>query len=63
VRTSTSGDSYAERCGQPVQVHQEVGDAIVTALLPLLNRLVSLRDSGSGGATDSGGPSALSLAG
>jgi protein-tyrosine-phosphatase len=60
-RTSDSADDIADPIGQPVQVHQEVGEAIVQALLPLLGRLVSLRVPG--GATDSGGSSALSLAG
>lgn len=36
-------DDVRDPIGQPVEVHQEVGDAIVEALLPMLCRLAELR--------------------
>jgi protein-tyrosine-phosphatase len=62
-RASDVADDIADPIGQPVQVHQEVGEAIVQALLPVLDRLVSLRASGTGDTDGFGGSSALSLVG
>jgi hypothetical protein len=57
-RTSDAADDISDPIGQPVEVHQQVGEAIAAALLPLLGRLVSLKSPD----TASGGPS-LSLVG
>jgi protein-tyrosine-phosphatase len=37
-------DDVPDPIGQPVEVHQEAGDAIVAALLPVLARIARLRD-------------------
>ena len=40
-------DDVRDPIGEPIDVHQEVGEVIVAALLPLLDRLVSLHRMGS----------------
>jgi protein-tyrosine phosphatase len=42
-RQAGRDDDVADPIGQPLEVHQESGDAIVAALLPLLGRLADLR--------------------
>jgi protein-tyrosine phosphatase len=57
-RASGSDDDIADPIGQPLEVHQEVGDAISGALMPLLRAFASLRD---GAASDDAGKARLSL--
>lgn len=54
-RVADAADDIADPIGQPLDFHEQVGEEIAAALLPVLARLVSLRDVG--------GRSALSLAG
>ncbi|MGY2126982.1 arsenate reductase/protein-tyrosine-phosphatase family protein [Blastococcus sp. SYSU DS0617] len=42
-RPGGGDDDVRDPIGHPVEVHQEVGDAIVEALLPVLGRLAELR--------------------
>ena len=44
-RTSDRADDIADPIGQTLDVHQQVGEEIAQALLPLLHRLVSLRSA------------------
>jgi protein-tyrosine-phosphatase len=53
-RTSDDADDIADPIGQPLEVHQQVGEAIVQALLPLLEKLIGLREDAA--AEDPGGP-------
>ena len=57
-RTSDAADDIADPIGRPPEFHEQVGEEIGTALLPVLHRLVALRD-----VDDRGGPSPLSLTG
>jgi protein-tyrosine phosphatase len=41
-RQSGDGDDVADPIGRPVEVHQEVGEAIAEALLPILRRLAGV---------------------
>lgn len=41
-RQSGEGDDVRDPIGLPVEVHEEVGEAITTALLPVLGRLVAV---------------------
>ena len=41
-RQSGRGDDVADPINRPVEAHQEAGDAIAEALIPLLDRLASL---------------------
>ncbi|MGY1856600.1 arsenate reductase/protein-tyrosine-phosphatase family protein [Modestobacter sp. SYSU DS0290] len=43
-RSSSDRDDIADPIGRPLEFHQQVGEEIAQALLPLLARLVSLRD-------------------
>jgi protein-tyrosine-phosphatase len=43
-RPSESSDDIADPIGRPVEFHEQVGEEIASTLLPLLGRLVSLRD-------------------
>ena len=54
-RATDAGDDIADPIGRPLEFHEQVGDEIASALLPVLGRLISLRDVG--------GREALSLAG
>jgi protein-tyrosine-phosphatase len=45
-RESGPDDDVADPIGRPLEAHQEAGDAIVQALLPLLARIASLSDAG-----------------
>jgi hypothetical protein len=36
------GDDVADRIGRPIEAHQEAGDAIAAALLPVLGRIAAL---------------------
>ena len=54
-RASDAADDIADPIGRPLEFHEQVGEEIAGALLPLLGRLVSLWDDG--------GRSAFSLAG
>lgn len=44
-REAGSDDDITDPIGRPLEAHQEAGDDIVAALLPLLSRIVSLRDA------------------
>lgn len=44
-RETGPDDDVADPIGQPLEAHQEAGDAIVVSLLPLLARIVALRDA------------------
>ena len=44
-RESGPEDDVADPIGKPLEAHQEAGDAIAQALLPVLARIVSLRDA------------------
>ena len=48
-------DDVRDPIGEPIDVHQEVGEVIVAALVPLLDRLVSLHRMGSEGHVGSTG--------
>jgi protein-tyrosine-phosphatase len=54
-RAADAADDIADPIGQPVEFHEQVGEEIAGALLPVLGRLVSLREAA--------GRSALSVAG
>jgi protein-tyrosine phosphatase len=41
-RQAGDGDDVTDPIGRPVEVHQEVGEAIAEALLPILRRLADL---------------------
>jgi protein-tyrosine phosphatase len=43
ARHSRAGDGVRDPIGQPPEVHEDVGEVITAALLPLLGRLVALR--------------------
>ena len=52
-RSSTKADDIADPIGQPLEVHQQVGEAISGALLPLLARIVAVRTpDGTGSAAE-----------
>ncbi|MCU1671261.1 MAG: protein tyrosine phosphatase [Blastococcus sp.] len=51
-RQSGERDDIRDPIGQPPEVHEEVGELITAALLPVLRRLVSLRPSANGRAPD-----------
>ena len=53
-RATDAGDDIADPIGRPLEFHEQVGEEIAGALLPVLGRLVSLRGAG--------GRSAFSLA-
>lgn len=53
-RATDAADDIADPIGRPVEFHEQVGEEIAGALLPVLGRLVSLREAG--------GRSAFSLA-
>jgi protein-tyrosine-phosphatase len=58
-RHSGEDDDVRDPAQQPLEVHEEVGEAIVAALLPVLGRLASLGTHGANGAPttdDSGEP-------
>ncbi len=42
-RRPGEADDVADPIGKPIQAHQEAGDAIAEALIPVLDRLVSVR--------------------
>ena len=44
-RQGDADDDVLDPIGQPLEVHQQVGEVIASALLPLLERLVSLHDA------------------
>jgi protein-tyrosine-phosphatase len=47
-RHSGEDDDVRDPIGQPVEVHQEVGEAIAESLLPILRRFAALDASGAG---------------
>jgi protein-tyrosine phosphatase len=47
-RAGGAGDDVRDPINQPLEVHQEVGEAIATALVPLLQRIVALHPVGVG---------------
>jgi low molecular weight protein-tyrosine phosphatase len=53
-RESSSADDVADPIGQPLEAHQEAGDAIVAALLPLLGRIADLSGADAGRAAQTG---------
>jgi protein-tyrosine phosphatase len=42
-RQSGKGDDIRDPVGLPTEVHQEVGDAVAGALIPVLARIAALR--------------------
>lgn len=42
-RQSGAGDDIRDPINQPAEVHQEVGDAVAGALIPVLSRIAALR--------------------
>jgi protein-tyrosine-phosphatase len=48
-RQAGDGDDVTDPIGRPVEVHQEVGEAIAEALLPILRRLADLATPASAG--------------
>jgi protein-tyrosine-phosphatase len=57
-RHSGKGDDVRDPIQQPLDVHQEVGEAIADALLPVLRRLAGLDTPGTSGTTAAEGPGA-----
>jgi protein-tyrosine phosphatase len=53
-RTSDARDDIADPIGQSLEVHQQVGEEIAQALLPFLERVISLREDAP--VDDAGGP-------
>jgi protein-tyrosine-phosphatase len=51
-RQSGEGDDVSDPIGRPVEMHQEVGEAIAEALLPILRRLAYLAAPEGGGTED-----------
>ncbi len=47
-RRSGEGDDIRDPINQPLEVHQEVGEAIAAALIPLLGRIAALHPVGAG---------------
>ena len=47
-RQSSADDDIRDPIGQPAEVHEEVGDAIAAALIPVLARIAALRLGGAG---------------
>jgi protein-tyrosine phosphatase len=47
-RQSGDADDVRDPIGLPLEAHQVAGEAIAEALLPLLERIVSLRGIGAG---------------
>ncbi len=47
-RAGGAGDDVRDPIGQPLEVHQEVGEVIATALVPLLHRIAALQPVGAG---------------
>ena len=46
-RQSSADDDIHDPIGQPAEMHGDVGDAVATALIPVLSRIVALRPDGS----------------
>jgi protein-tyrosine-phosphatase len=46
-RQSSANDDIRDPIGQSAEVHGDVGDAVATALIPVLSRIVALRPDGS----------------
>jgi protein-tyrosine-phosphatase len=57
-RHSGDHDDVRDPIGHPVQVHEEVGQAIVEALLPVLRRFAALATPGTGGGPTADGSGA-----
>jgi protein-tyrosine-phosphatase len=53
-RHSGADDDVRDPIGRPVEVHQEAGEAIVAALLPVLGRIVGLHPAVAGESDDTG---------
>ncbi len=47
-RAGGAGDDVRDPINQPLEVHQEVGEAIAAALIPLLGRIAALHPVGAG---------------